>query len=59
MIVQCGSCRIAYDDVYRFTFCPHERFEMQCMVVRGDGQKKVCISVNEVQAFLAENTLRE
>jgi len=54
MVVCCAVCTIDYDDTYRWTFCPHERFEMWCSVVRGDGETRVCTSVAELMDFLDE-----
>lgn len=28
MVVTCDDCDEEYDDLYRLTYCPHERFEM-------------------------------
>lgn len=52
MIVTCPLCRREYDDLYRYTFCPHLGFQMRCTVVRGDGQSKVCTTLAEVNAFI-------
>lgn len=53
MIVSCEQCGKIYDDTYRLTYCPHEGFAMCTLVTRGDGESKVCTSVEDMQAFLA------
>lgn len=27
MMRKCSTCHLNYDDVFRFTFCPHDKFE--------------------------------
>ncbi len=34
MMVTCADCGERYDDVYRLTYCPHERFKMRTVVHR-------------------------
>lgn len=51
MIVTC-ACGEMYDDVYRWTYCPHDRFEMRTSVtVRG--QQVIARSVEELHRLLA------
>jgi len=59
MIVTCTTCHLEYDDLYRYTFCPHPGFQMRCTVVRGDGRVKVCSTVTEVNAFIREGDPRD
>lgn len=53
-LVACPACSDIYDDTYYLTYCPHEWFEMQTTVVRGDGQSQVCTSIAEMQDFLED-----
>lgn len=53
MITTCSRCREEYDDLYRSTLCPHEPFKMHTLAVRGDGQEKICTSVEELNEFMA------
>lgn len=50
--VTCERCSRTYDDTYRLTYCPHDKFEMHTLAVRGDGQEKLCTSVEELHEFL-------
>lgn len=52
MQTTCPDCGMAYDDTYRWTFCPHDAFEMHTLAVRADGQEKCCHSVEELDAWL-------
>ena len=27
MRVVCGKCKLEYDDIFRWTYCPHDTFE--------------------------------
>ena len=51
MQTTCSKCQCAYDDTYRLTTCPHTAFEMRTAAVRGDGESKVCHSIEEVDAW--------
>ena len=51
MTVLCETCGAAYDDVYRLTYCLHERFEMNCLVTVGKFSK-ICTRVEEVFEFI-------
>jgi len=54
MLVKCATCGKSYDDTYRLTYCPHEFFEMNTMVVK-DGQiVGVAHSIEELDQMLAE-----
>jgi hypothetical protein len=51
MIVTCESCGVEYDDLYCLTFCPHDKFDMHCIV--GVGKfSKCCHTVEEVNEFI-------
>lgn len=52
MYVICDDCGHEYDDVYRLTFCPHEQFEMHCLVSRPGHQTVLCTTVEQVRALL-------
>lgn len=51
----CEACQVDYDDTYQNTICPHDGFEMRCIVSTSDGASKLCTTVEEVDAFLAEH----
>ena len=51
MIVTCEICHVAYDDVYRLTYCPHSPFEMRCEVHVGKFSK-ICTRVEEMFEFI-------
>ena len=50
----CEVCRVFYDDTYRWTYCPHDSFEMNTFVRRSDGEERVVHTVEELQEFLDE-----
>lgn len=52
MIVKCEKCDALYDDTYRWTFCPHDRFDMATRVLRADGRERICRSINELNELL-------
>lgn len=49
--VTCSECGLKYDDVYRWTYCPHDTFEMRTMATR-NGVTKLCTSVEELDEFM-------
>ena len=53
MVVSCSRCQQTYDDVYRLTSCPHDEFAMNVMVMRADGQTKICHSIEDMLRFLS------
>jgi len=53
--VTCEACNLVYDDTYRFTYCPHDKFEMHCTVVNRYGHTKCCHTVEEIDDFLDRN----
>ena len=50
--VTCESCQQTYDNAYRWTFCPHDFFQMRTLVVGKDGTAKICRSVEELLSFI-------
>jgi len=52
MVVTCGDCWKRYDDTYRLTLCPHERFEMRTTVIGPEGIRGVARSVEELQRLM-------
>jgi hypothetical protein len=54
MTVTCEKCGVRYDDTYRFTFCPHERFEMNTTVGNSSGIVGVAHSLEELNRMLKE-----
>jgi hypothetical protein len=54
MIVECLKCGKRYDDVYHWTYCPHDYFEMNTVVSRGDGIVGVAHTVEELNRMLEE-----
>lgn len=54
MNVQCETCGLTYDDLYRRTYCEHEVFAMHTVVTLTNGRSQVCTSVEELEAFLGQ-----
>lgn len=52
MIVSCEKCGLRYDDTYRLTYCPHEKFEMNTTVSSGGRVIGVAHSVEELNRML-------
>lgn len=40
MTVTCDKCKTEYDDLYRLTYCPHEKFGMMTTIMRPDGARR-------------------
>jgi hypothetical protein len=55
MVVECPDCGLRYDDVYRLTLCPHDRFEMATAVYRGAEFVGIATSVPELRRMLGED----
>lgn len=55
MNTTCNKCKTTYDDTYRWTFCPHETFEMHTKVFI-DGVERCCHSIEELNAVLQKQT---
>jgi len=51
-IVKCDKCGLEYDDTYRWTFCPHDTFQMDTLAVKGGGSMKRVHSIEELNTFL-------
>lgn len=56
MIVTCDKCSLTYDDLYRWTICPHEEFEMNTLAMKSTGESKVCTTIEELNEFLWPST---
>lgn len=54
MVVKCEVCGARYDDTYRLTYCPHERFEMHCTVGSGEKILGVATTVEELYQLLEQ-----
>jgi len=55
MIVTCPKCGKVYDDTFRLTYCPHEKFQMR--TVCGDGKREmVCTTLEQEAAFFENRT---
>ncbi len=52
MIVTCDDCKLEYDDVYRLTYCPHERFDMHTTVANSKGVVGVARTVEELRRMM-------
>lgn len=52
----CDECGLEYDDVYRWTYCPHDHFPMNTLVSwvdeEGVRHEHVATSVDELKEFL-------
>jgi hypothetical protein len=44
----CPKCQLEYDDTYRWTFCPHEQFEMRTRVFHDGKDKGIATSLEEL-----------
>jgi hypothetical protein len=54
MITTCERCGLSYDDLYRWTYCPHETFEMHTRAVNAAGVERCCHTVEELKAHMKE-----
>jgi hypothetical protein len=54
MTATCEKCGKRYDDTYRLTYCPHDRFEMNTTVGVGGRVIGVAHSVEELNRMLEE-----
>ena len=50
----CEDCGELYDDVYHSTICPHEYFEMNCVVGKNDRIIGIAHNVEELHRMLEE-----
>jgi len=50
----CDDCGAFYDDIYRFTICPHGRFEMATTVMRKGGVVGVATTLEELDRLVDE-----
>lgn len=54
MTVTCYKCGVTYDDTYRWTYCPHDYFEMNTTVGVGGRIIGVAHSVQELNRMLED-----
>jgi hypothetical protein len=54
VIVTCEKCDIQYEDTYHLTVCPHEEFQMNCVVAKDGKVLGTAHSVEELRAMLAK-----
>lgn len=54
MVVFCPKCRKRYDDVYRWRYCPHDRFTMNTVVLGPEGVRGVAHTVPELRRMIDE-----
>ena len=52
MTATCASCWKQYDDTYRLTICPHERFEMRTVVIGPEGIRGVATTVEALRRLM-------
>lgn len=56
MITTCPKCGLIYDDTYRWTFCPHNKFAMACTTTRqrqdGTTESIIVTNLEQQNAFL-------
>ena len=58
MTVTCEACGRTYDDTYRWTICPHERFQMRTVVADAKGNVGVATTVEELSRLVGEEADR-
>lgn len=59
MMVTCEACGQTYDDVYRLTYCPHERFEMRTRVYNGACFLGIARSVEELRRLIGDTAIEQ
>lgn len=52
MTVKCEKCNKLYDDVYRLTYCPHEKFQMRTIVAGPEGVRGIATTVEECRKLM-------
>ena len=50
----CDECGLHYDDTYRWTYCPHEEFEMHTTVHRQGKPDVIAHTVEELHRLMKE-----
>ena len=58
MQVNCPVCDLLYDDTYRWTYCPHAKFDMHTTVVRPGKPTVVATTVEELDKLMEEECPR-
>lgn len=56
---RCDDCGDEYDDLYRWTYCPHERFDMRTTVIGPDGAVGVATSIEELDELTKAAVARD
>lgn len=59
MLTTCQTCSLEYDDIYRLTICPHEKFEMYTTVMKADGSTVVAHSIEELNKAMGIDNVEE
>jgi len=52
--VTCPECGLEFDDTYRLTICPHDRFDMRTVAVNGAGEERICTTLGELTRHMVE-----
>jgi len=52
MNVTCEKCGRGYDDVYRLTYCPHDKFGMMTTIMRPDGSTGIATTLAQADRML-------
>ena len=52
MTVTCRKCGKTYDDVYRWTYCPHNSFQMRTEVFSGGEYRGVATTLEELDRLM-------
>lgn len=50
MVVHCDKCHEDYDDTYRDTFCPHDKFSMHTIMALGN-ETFVATTLEDMEAI--------
>lgn len=52
MLVSCDKCGAHYDDTYRWTYCPHDKFAMCTVVSRPDGTTGIATTIEQADRIM-------
>lgn len=55
MKTTCKECDRTYDDVYHWTYCPHDYFQMRTVVVRPGKPDAIASTVEELDMLMAND----